>query len=418
MNGTAEFSGSRLKGDPSQTHRFPVMSGFPPPQEWRVTTRNWEEYPYNRWAFQNMQSIMPTARIGRNPQEYSILSHHPRELGGVRLPKIDGSFTTVDQLLDDTYTDGFIVLHKGRVVEERYFGDMLPSTLHMSQSVGKSFVGTLAGILVERGILDPEAPIAEYVPELARGGYGDATVRNILDMTSGIAFKEEYGVAGSDVEFTDKCMGWRGVPEPGEPACMTEYIQTLGKQRPHGLHFQYRSIETDMLGWVLERAAQAKLSSLMGQLLWAPLGAEYDAAYIVDPSGFALASGGINATLRDYARFGQMMVDGGYFNSRQIVPTAWVEDCSRADLEKFVVREDSIFTGRPNSGYRNQWWVVDRDLCVLLAIGVFGQMLYVNPASSLVIVKLSSYPMHSQREWYRNTLNGFEAIGKELGADH
>lgn len=397
-----------------------IMQGFPPPIDRRPTLANWDSPPFNRWSFQHVREILPTAEVRCAPGPATAFEAAPRELTGLRFETTDGRDITVGELLDETHTDGFLVLHRGRLVCELYFNAMEPHTLHLSQSVSKSLVGALAGILIGRGDLDPQAPLSDHVPELAGCGYADATLNHLLDMRSGVRFSEDYGVADSDVTREEIVCGWK--PRPPDlpedfPDSLCELILTLPRERDHGGSFKYRSIESDVIGWVLERASGTRLAELTSRELWQPLGCERDACFTVDRAGFALVDGGFNATLRDYARFGQMHCDDGFFNGRQVVPADFVAQTRIGDPDVFDSPYKLHF---PRGAYRNQFWIrdVDKgDKVQYMARGIFGQLIYIDAPRRLVAVKLSSWPDFLNPAYLLNTLAAIDAIAETLDRD-
>lgn len=390
-----------------------VMDGFPPPPEWRVTLDNWDRPPFNRWSFRNIRRVLPTTAVDRGPGPAQAFERSEQDLGAVAFEDLAGRTTTVAGLLAKTYTDGFLVLHRGRIVTELYFDGMAADSLHLSQSVGKSVIGTLAGILIDDGLLDPDAPLTEHVPELAGCGYKGATLRHILDMRSGIRFNEDYVDPTADINRLEAAAGWRPLRKPDDPDCLYDFILTLSQARAHGGIFEYRSVETDVLGWVLERASGLGLPVLASQRLWAPLGTEFEACFTVDRAGAVLPDGGFNAALRDYARFGQAYLQDGRFNGRQVVPEAWVRACRDGDNSVFqgVYREQF-----PKGAYRNKWWIPELGSGVNLALGVFGQMIYIDPRRDLVAVKLSTWPDPLDVGFKQDTLRALDAIARELSA--
>ena len=202
---------------------------------------------------------------------------------------------------------------------------MTPTTPHLLMSVTKSVVGCVAGILAGQGLLDPEAPVTTYVPEVADSGYDGATVRHLLDMRTGVAFRETYLEPDAEVRVMERSMGWRPLLE-GDPVGMYDYLTTLGTAGAHGGDFTYRSADTDMLGWVLERASGTRMADLVSSLLWVPIGAEHDADITCDPVGSAIHDGGMSATARDLARFGQLLLDDGRVDGDEVVPASWLAD--------------------------------------------------------------------------------------------
>jgi CubicO group peptidase (beta-lactamase class C family) len=249
----------------------------------------------------------------------------------------------------------------------------------------------VAGILVGRGMLDPEEYIVSYLPELKHTAWKDARLRHALDMTSGVRYTEDYEAPDSDIAITDIASGWK-LPQHGvtPAACIWDQILTLEtKAREHGELFEYRSIESDVLAHCMERVTRTRLAELISTELWQPLGCEESACFTVDAAGYALADGGFNATLRDYARFGQMLANGGIGNGQCIVPTDWLDDTLDCDPGLYQAPYNDIC---PNGAYRNQFWIRNAERRVVMARGVFGQLIYVDMDNDLVVVKLSSWP--------------------------
>ena len=292
----------------------PEVQGVP------VTTGNWQDPPFNRWAFWHVGDILPTYRVPRGDGQVRPLpaaSGRP-DLLAVPVTRMDRSAGTpsagtVGEVLDDTFTDAYLVLQDGELVTEWYgpLGD--PDRPHALMSVSKSVVGCVAAVLIDRGQLDPDAEITGYVPELAGSGYAGALVRHVYDMRSGVSFAEEYANPDSDIRRLDNWVGWQEPAEPGdgEPRGLYRFLATLRAEAPHGERFLYRSAESDVLGWVCERAAGRPMAALISELIWAPMGAEHDAILLHDGLGTAVHDGGLCATARDVARFGQMLLDGG-----------------------------------------------------------------------------------------------------------
>jgi hypothetical protein len=366
---------------------------------------DWDRAPWNRWSFQHVREILPTAVISRGSGPVRVLPRAEVGLDGLAVTGLAGEATTLAGFLADSFTDGFLVLRDGAVVLERYFNGMDEATLHLSQSVAKSFTGVLAGILVSRGVIDPAALVTDYVPELGATGYRGATARHLLDMTSGVRFTEDYTDPYSDMGRADVASGWKKAPPDGRvwPGSMLELMLSLREvERRHGERFSYRSIETDVLALVLERATGKRLAELLSEEIWSKLGMEQGGCITVDRDGFALADGGLNACLRDYGRFGQMVLEGG----------AWVEATRAADHAAFGEPYTAVL---PGGAYRNQFWVEDGVGRNLMARGVFGQLVYVDFARRMVVVKLSSWPEFVNPGWTRATIGVVRGIGRALG---
>ena len=384
------------------------MSGPPPCGDQLVTLANWQDPPYNRWSFQHVRELIPTARIARGPVP-SDLPSVPDDLGTISFA-CDGRELAVDEMLDETYTDGFLVLHKGRILYERYLNSMRPDTPHLLMSVSKSVIATVAGILVERGLLDVSAAVTEVVPDLAGTSFDGATVQQLLDMRTGTRFDENYDNVEADARTYERVYLWR--PDDGRPRTpdALSYYPTLINDGEHGGPFRYRSILTDVLGWVVERAAGRRLHELISELVWTPMGAEYDAEITLDGHGNAMADGGMCATLRDLARFGAQYLSDG------LVADAWRADTARGAADG----ADAFVTGeRPakwpkNAHYRNCWWVRDPGAPFLMATGIYGQNIYVMPADDLVIAKFSTWPTPLSPAFEDLTVAGVDALAARL----
>jgi len=267
-------------------------------------------------------------------------------------------------------------------------------------------------------VLDPEVLVTDYVPEVSTSGYAGATVRNLLDMRTGVAFRETYTAPEAEVRVMERSMGWRPLL-PGDPVGAYAYLATLGTAGPHGDSFTYRSADTDMLGWVCERASGVRMADLISHHIWAPIGAEADAEIACDMVGSAIHDGGISAVARDLARFGQMLLDGGRAQGRQVVPASWVDDAFSADADvrdAFARSENHLFL--PGGWYRSQFWFLPGlrgDL--LVCLGIHGQMVCVDRASGTVCVKLSSWPDAQNAGYLIDTLRAFGALSRQLTPD-
>jgi hypothetical protein len=392
-----------------------TMIGFPPAVTDRWSPTNWQSAPYNRWSFQHLREVVPTARVAREPAGPRPLPVAAGMDDQQVVWRLDGTSSTVAQILDDTYTDGFLVMHDGRIVAERYPTGMPPDRTHMLMSVSKSLIGCVVGILVDAGAIEVAAAVDYYVPELATSGYRGATVRDVLDMRSGIAFSEEYLDHDAEVRLLEQVIGWAPRSRPELPTSMYEYLTTLQASRPHGGVFEYRSCETDILGWVCERASGVRMPDLLSGLIWSRIGTEQDMDAAVDPAGAVFHDGGLAATLRDLGRFGQMLLDGGTVDGRPVVPAAWITDSYAGGLdtrERFAASDNAWL---PGGGYRNQFWLPYSGRDVLLCLGIHGQMIWVEPARRLVAVKLSSWPLPQDVARLVDTMAAIDMIGFQLG---
>jgi CubicO group peptidase (beta-lactamase class C family) len=384
---------------------LPIMQGSPPVLV--PSKMDWDRPPWNRWSFQHVREILPTAEVWRGTGPVRALPRAEVNLDDLGVPAL------LPEFLDETYTDGFLVLKDGAIAYERYFNGMGERTLHLSQSMSKSFTGMTAGILVNRGLLDVNALVTTYLPELEQTGWRGATLQQVLDMTTGTRFSEDYVNPYSDVGQMDVACDWKPVPPDSDanfrwPRHIWELIMGLTETvRGHGDLFAYRSIETDVLAFCLERVTGKRLPQLLSEEIWQKMGAEESGCITVDSAGYALASGGLNATLRDYGRFGQLVLENG----GGIIPASWIEATRSGNHGIFG--EPYTFS-MPQGAYRNQFWIEDPTSRAILAKGVFGQLIYVNWDYNMVVVKLSSWPDFLNRPFDVATFRAIHAIAGAL----
>jgi len=387
-----------------------------------VTAYNWQDPPFNRWAFWHVAEILPTYQVtrGGGPARALPAPAATVDLFGVPVARTDGSASTAGEVLDETFTDAYAVLQDGELVTEWYGPLGAEDQPHALMSVSKSVVGCVAAVLIDRGQLDSQAPVTAYVPELAASGYAGASVRHVLDMRSGVAFLEEYSNPQSDIRRLDEWIGWDG-PGAGEPRGLYQFLATLQAEAPHGSRFLYRSAESDVLGWVCERAAGQPMAELISALVWAPMGAEHEARLIHDGPGTAVHDGGLCATARDVARFGQMLLDGGAVpdgtgGTRRVVPPRWLRDGWAVDADvRGAFAASPAEAAFPGGWYRNQFWFRPGGHGdVLLCLGIHGQMVHVSRRTNTVCVKFSSWPQAQNPAYLEDTLRAFDGIGGVL----
>jgi CubicO group peptidase (beta-lactamase class C family) len=382
---------------------------------------NWQVYPDHQWAFWHAGELSPRRIPRAEVARVLEVASEPMDLGALEVGRVDGTSSCLSSILADTYTDACLVLQDGAVVLEDYGKLVDPGRPHALLSVSKSMVGCVAAVLVERGDLDPDRLLTHYLPELQNSGYRGATVRHVLDMRTGVRFSEEYTNAGSEIRELDRWIGW-SQRSGGEGAHgLYAYLRTIQPGTTHGGTFHYRSADTDVLGWACERASGSEMAELLGSLLWQPMGAEHDADLICDGNGTAVHDGGLCATARDVARFGQLLLDGGVVpdalgGQRVVVPPRWLRQAWAVDAD---VR--GAFAGAPaeqmfpGGWYRNQFWLRPGPHGdVLVCLGIYGQMIHVSRRTRTVCVKLSSWPDAQSPAYLQDTVRAFDAIGGAL----
>jgi CubicO group peptidase (beta-lactamase class C family) len=393
-----------------------LMRGAPPfAPDALVTLANWQDPPYNRWSFQHVRELVPTVRIRRGDGPASPLPRAERDLLDVRF-RSGGRELSIGELLQETYTDGFLVLHRGQVVAEHYLNGMTADVPHLLMSVSKSVVATVVGILAGRGELDVSAGVSDVVPELRGTSFDGASVQHLLDMRAGTRFDETYDNLDADVRSFERVYLWRPDDGVAHPPDALAYFATLENDGPHGGPFRYRSVLTDVLGWVVEKAAGARLHDVISREIWRPMGAEFDAEISVDAHGNAMADGAMCATLRDLARFGQLYLPG---SGAGLVRPAWLEDTLRGAPDgaaAFLAGPDPAPDSPPGAHYRNCWWVRDPGIPFFHASGINGQNIFVHPPAQLVVAKFSTWPTALSPELRRLTVDGVLALAATLGA--
>ena len=395
-----------------------LMDGFPPSPEHQVTLANWRTSPFNRWAFHHVREVVPSADIPNDPAGVLPLPSDPLGLKTLAVESGGPDPLSFDEFLDETSTDGLVILHRGRVVFEHYGNGMTPGTPHILMSVSKSLLGLLAGVLVGRKELDPDRPVTEVIPEVAGTAYRGATVRHLLDMRARIAFDEDYLATSGPMDAYRKATGWKPAGLGESPLDLRTFYQTLtARSGMHGGPVHYVSPNTDLLGWVIERATGRRYADLMSELIWQPLGAERSAYITVDRLGAPRCAGGFCATARDLARVGQLIVQGGARGSVQIIPEAWIEDIVRSgDRDAWAAGDlAGYFSGEPIR-YRSQWYVYDVKAPVVFAFGVHGQSLYVSQKHEIVIAKVSSQALPIDADCGQMTARAVSGIIRFLAA--
>jgi CubicO group peptidase (beta-lactamase class C family) len=392
-----------------------VISGEPGCVPAGISLANWLSAPYSHWSFQHVEDFVPTALISRGSGPAAALPAAGVPLAETPVTGTDGVATTVGAVMTSTATDGWAVAYRGSMVTEEYLDGLRPQTRHLLFSVSKSLVAAVMGALHGSGAIELDAAVTAFVPALANSGYAGATVRHLLDMRSGIAFTEDYVDPDAEVNLLDQVMGWAPRGSPTVPATLHDFLLTLQQKSAHGGPFEYRSCETDVLGWICEVVGGQRMPQLMSELLWSRIGAQCDATIGVDTAGTGFFDGGINACLTDMIRFGSLFLcDGVSLTGQQVVPGAWIADTLNGgpdSREAFAASPDD--TELPGGMYRNQIWFPYPGSNVLLCLGMRGQMIYVNRAAEMVAAKLSTQP-HSREPHMLATLRAFDAVAQEL----
>jgi len=381
----------QLDGVTSDPVRMGWMVGAPPPPEKRILAARADHmrFPMIRWSYSNMRSFVATANVAASGSG----TPYPRAL---RSDLAEVCFTpigadepmTIEDALIRNFTDGILVLHKGTVVFERWFGVTGPLTRHIAFSVTKSFVGTLLEMLVGEGRIDLAARVDEVIPELASSGFGSATIGQVLQMTTALDYSEDYTDPNSGIGAYSAALGLTPRPAGYSGARnLWDYLATVPGAGVHGARFTYRTPNTDVLAWIITRVEGKPLPQSLSERLWQPLGMLGDADLIVDEVGTAFAGGGLNLRLEDLLRFGEAMRLGG----AGAIPEADVERIRAGGNPAHFPRE--TYPNLPGWSYGSQWWHAHDNHGCFTARGIHGQTLWIDPVAEMVVARFASHPI-------------------------
>ena len=403
-----------LQSDPA---RMGWMIGSPPPADRipRFDDGSFFQFPALRWSVAHMRQFMPTVNVSRGlGASIPILTNFNRDIDKVKfVPLGETKSMTWEESLEKVYTDGVIVMHHGEIVYEKYFGALTIDGQHAAMSVTKSFTGTLGIILAKEGLIDTEKTVSYYVPELKNSAFGDATVRQVMDMTTALQFSEDY--ADPNAEIWKFSAAGNPLPKPKDydgPRTYYEYLPTVKKKGIHGDAFGYKTVNSDVLGWIIARVTGKSVSEVLSERIWKKIGAEQDGYFSVDAIGTPFAGGGFNLGLRDMARFGQLILNDGKVGQEQIIPKAAIDDIRKGgDKKAFEKAGYSLLKGW---SYRNMWWITNNDHGAFCARGVHGQVIYVDPKADMVIVRFASNPVAGNTANDPYSLPAYDAVAKYL----
>src|SRR3984893_15201133 len=417
---TLQFDGVDYPdGTASDPNRMGWMQGSPAPGDKIVRFKDDQflQFPRNRWALSHMRELAPTVNVwrgaGRRQDLGAPATADESMIDDLAFEDLTGRKMRWADSLSDTYTDGIAVLHRGRLVYERYHGALRPELPHACFSITKSYAATLAATLVHEGVLDRARTVLHYLPEMTDTAYADATLGDVLDMQVGVAYSELYSDPAAEIWDYARAGGLRPLaPDHQGPASFHEFLVTLRKEGEHGQAFAYKTVNTEVLCWVMQRAGGSPLAELHSRRIWSPLGCEEDGYLSVDSTGTAMGGGGLAATLRDMARFGEMLRCEGSLQSKQIVPASVVADIRRgSDRDKFAKAGYTLLGGY---SYRDMWWVTHHEHPAFEARGIHGQRLYVAPDAEMVVARFASHPIAASAANDPITMPALIALGRML----
>ncbi|WP_281857141.1 serine hydrolase [Litoreibacter halocynthiae] len=396
------------------------MQGFPPAADKtiRFTDPDYFAFPKLRWTVCHFRELMPSTGVNNGSGKVSPLpADIDPGINAVEFTPLDGGKPmTWDAAFDTNFTDGILVLHKGRIVYERYDGCLDENTLHGAMSVTKSLTGLMAEALVAEGKLDETAPIADIIPELADSAFGDATVQQVLEMTTALDYSEDY--SDPDAEVWTYAEAGSPLPKPegyDGPRSYFEYLQTVQKNdAEHGDAFGYKTVNSDAAGWLIARTTGVSVAEYLSNRIWSRIGAEREAFYTVDSIGTPFAGGGFNATLRDLGRFGQLILNEGAWNGEQIIPAQAIARIREGGSKDTFAKAG--YDLLPGWSYRGMWWVSHDDHGSFAARGVHGQTIWIDPTADMVIVRFASNPVAGNAASDPTSLPAYRAVADYLMA--
>lgn len=420
MNSSAQDNQEKqyLSAGESDPIEMGWMQGFPPPEDKRLKLADGSffEFPALRYSVAHMRQFMPTVNVSRGienppiPFEYE-LDENIDTLTFV--PWDSDEEMTWETSLGKNYTDGILVLHQGKIVYEKYFAALDEVGKHAVMSLTKSFTGTLGAMLAAEGLLDENKTVVEYVPELQNSAFADATVRQVMDMTTALDYSEEY--ADPNAEVWQYAIAGTPLPKPKDydgPVGYYEYLQTVQKNGEHGEAFGYKTVNADALGWITSKVTGKSVAQLLSEKIWQRIGMEQDGYYSVDELGTPSAGGGFNAGLRDLGRFGELIRRKGNWQGEQIIPQSVIEDIQQGgSQEKFA---KSGYDKLKGWSYRDMWWITNNEDGAFAARGIHGQTIYIDPKAEMVLVRFASHPVAANFANDRYSLPAYQAVADYL----
>ena len=397
-----------LCGYSSLSHSEPdsqsIMEGTPPTRDSQATMKNYRDYPFSGWTFQNMGAPLNIVMVPRGGDIAELNQPSNQALGKKIFIDKTGAEMTLEDLFKVHFARGMILIQDDKVLYEKYFDGFGPHKQHIWFSMSKSLASAALGILVEQGKIDVKKSPAHYIPELKNSGFKRVTIQNLLDMATSIDFKETYTDMTSDFALKYAVamnMGWLPGARDAQPESteiygvhdfLSKYIKPNKELEP-GTDFDYNSSNADVIGWLISRVSGQPYEQFISEKIWSKLGMEHDAYFTVDRAFMPVVTGGMNSTLRDAARFALMIKNEGKVNNKQLISSAWINSALNID-EKLK----SHMTTNPKYGeesweaYHNMWWILDSEKGEFCATGIHGQVIYINRSKNTVMVWFSNQP--------------------------
>lgn len=357
------------------------------------------------WSQQHMSELFPSRTISRGGHAEPI-GQYKRDLSQVRVP-IGDTTISFDEYLDRSSTQGIVILHKGTVIYERYFGEAHEGTRFTTWSVAKSINSTLIGMAIKDGyIKSVNDRLTDYIPELVGTAYEKVTIAQTLQMSSGVAFNEDY-----DNPENSDIWAYMGATLIGNAQPANQLAASYPGGAEPGTVFNYNTAEAQVLGWLVKAATGQSPSHYLEAKLWKPLAMNHDATWLLDSWGedaMEMTGCCLNAALRDWARFGEFILEGGQVDGKSLLPEGWIQAATTPSADHLK----SLTEGQVNRSYQYQWWSYDGGR--FAAEGVFGQHIFIDPAHDLVIAKASTWPTAWDTHVRDESVLAFTAVAEAL----
>ena len=381
-----------------------VMEGTPPTRDSQATMKNYRDYPFSGWTFQNMGAPLNIVMVPRGGDISELNQPSNQALGKKIFIDKTGAEMPLEDLFKVHFARGMILIQDDKVLYEKYFDGFGPHKQHIWFSMSKSLASAALGILVEQGKIDVKKSPAHYIPELKNSGFERVTIQNLLDMATSIDFKETYTDMTSDFALKYAVamnMGWLPGARDAQPESteiygvhdfLSKYVKPNKELEP-GTDFDYNSSNADVIGWLISRVSDQPYEQFISEQIWSKLGMEHDAYFTIDRAFMPVVTGGMNSTLRDAARFALMIRDEGRVKNKQLIPSEWINSALNIN-EKLK----SHMTANPKYGeesweaYHNMWWILDGEKGEFCATGIHGQVIYINRSKNTVMVWFSNQP--------------------------
>ena len=430
----------QLSAAESNPNRLKWMVGFPPQKEKIISASDGSffNFPAIRYSVNHMREFFPTRIVEANKEKShklkSKLNNDIDDLTFIPWSPISSSLSngewksenqfftetketpmTIREFLNKNYVDGIIILHDGKIIYERYPAGLKQDGIHAAMSVTKSFIGLLASILIAEKTIKPEKLVTDYLPELGKSGFAGATVQQVLNMTTAIQYSEDYNNPNAEVwQYSQAGNPFKSEKYTG-PQNIYEYLETVKKipKQEHGELFGYKTINTEVMGWIISRVTNMCVTELISKKIWIPMGASTDGLFLLDSAGKAQAGGGFSLNLRDMAILGEMLRNKGKVGNKQIIPEEAVELVAKGgDPNVFAKSEE--YPKLKGWSYHNFWWITNNAHGAYMARGVHGQAIYIDPAAKMVIARFASNPLSSNKYIDPISIPAYEAIAEYL----